>query len=365
MSSDKIPEGYTPIVGFGYSNCVLTPDNLGSETFAKFYSYVNNITPIYGYRQIPDCSALNSLGIYVVAVQADGVSRDIIGFTGAGATILDEENISLFYGTMIADCNSGEITEGEYTLSDEGENLISDGVRDNQLNISVYLAVIENENGGNNNPPVVPKSAILTTPKIDVEAKASEIISSLKEANTSIPDNVEVDTLSDENSTQTQRDLSDLSEADRNYFASISQDIAVVLPVIEVSEDKIYVFNVSLDNLSEGVNIFWHSMIEDVMGGFVKASEEDKSSVAVFYNNNGDEVTKVPAEKNIDVAAYFEANKTYAPIISTLSSSNGGNNNNNNSGTLGSSSSGCNSINIFASALILLSGLFISTKKNL
>ena len=139
------------IVGFG-KIIYLTSENLG-ERYSKVYSTVNAMpSGESGYKEFPNLSSLKEVGLKVMNIRADGTKRDISEFTGAGMMISDDNNILVYYGSMLADCNVGTITEGEYALSDEGETLIADGVKDNHIKAAVYFEAFDDEkDDGNNN----------------------------------------------------------------------------------------------------------------------------------------------------------------------------------------------------------------------
>lgn len=76
-------------------------------------------------------------------------------------------------------------------------------------------------------------------------------------------------------------------------------------------------------------------------------------------NDSGNEVTTVPANKHVNVAAYLEADKTYYPTITTTSS--GGETQTPLVG-VGSSSGGCNS-GMMIPVMLLGLGFIIARKK--
>ena len=90
------------------------------------------------------------------------------------------------------------------------------------------------------------------------------------------------------------------------------------LPVIEVSESKVYVFGVSLDKFAAGSPIYWHSNAQDITTGeFLDAADEQEA--VIFMNDSGAEVNTVPVNKHVNVAAYLETGRTYYPAITTES----------------------------------------------
>ena len=169
--------------------------------------------------------------------------------------------------------------------------------------------------------------------------------------NTGLAANTEVITLTN----ATERD-----ELTAEELAAIpsNQEVAVILPVMSVDKAAVYVFGVSLDKLSEGAAIFLHLMAEDVNAAELYASDSDEDTYA-FLNDDGEEVTTVPASKHVNIAAYMEPDVEYAPVITT-STKDSGDSGNTNLRDPGSSSGGCNA---GLSVLALAAMLFIARKK--
>ena len=97
------------------------------------------------------------------------------------------------------------------------------------------------------------------------------------------------------------------------------------MPIIAVSESGIYVFGLSLDNLNAGAPIYLMLMGESssASSGMVSSAADDSASedAYTFLDDEGNEVNTVPNNKHVNVAAYMEAGKTYAPIITTEATS--------------------------------------------
>lgn len=90
----------------------------------------------------------------------------------------------------------------------------------------------------------------------------------------------------------------------------------VYIPTIVVEVAKIYVFGVSVDNLVAGSTMTWTPHVSSSSTGeYLTASEEEEN--ATFLDDSNNIVTKVPANKHVNVAAYFEPDKTYSPTITT------------------------------------------------
>ena len=130
---------------------------------------------------------------------------------------------------------------------------------------------------------------------------------------------------------------------------------AVQLPAIKVSEDNIYMFGVPLDNLTAGATMIWEVVVSNAANDEIleaSAAEDD----AVFIDNNSNIVTTVPSDKYVNVAAYFEAGKTYSPTIRTTTTDT-------RDAGVGSASSGC-SAGFGAMVSALAAAFFISRKRS-
>ena len=131
---------------------------------------------------------------------------------------------------------------------------------------------------------------------------------------------------------------------------------AVYLPAITVTETKIYVFGVSLDNLPVNYILGWDANVSSSSTGErLEASAEEED--AVFIKDDGEETTTVPSSKHVNVAAYFEAGKTYEPIITAAEPSASIETG------VGSSSGGC-SAGLGAIVSALAAAFFISKKRS-
>lgn len=131
---------------------------------------------------------------------------------------------------------------------------------------------------------------------------------------------------------------------------------AIYLPEIRVSEDAIYVFNVNVATFTTGYTMVWEvTVASSETDELIQASAEEKN--AIFLNDDGDIITTVPANKSVNVAAYFEAGKTYSPVIrATATAPDTGKTG------VGSSSGGC-SAGLGALVSVLAAAFFISKKR--
>lgn len=172
----------------------------------------------------------------------------------------------------------------------------------------------------------------------------------LQTRNPGIGNDAEISALP-ENSHGSARTIYDVSNDD---LASIptSEDIAAVLPIITVEKDGVYVWGVQLDNLEAGAPITLYLFGEDGTSSAFRSSATTDGAY-VFLDDDGNEVTTVPANKHINIAAFMEAGKTYAPIITTNISAN------NTSDPIPTpavdgSSGGCSAFSVFTAVVLLL-----------
>ncbi|MBR0257696.1 MAG: hypothetical protein IJQ58_08165, partial [Synergistaceae bacterium] len=134
---------------------------------------------------------------------------------------------------------------------------------------------------------------------------------------------------------------------------------AVYISDIEVSEDKVYVFGVSLDKFAVGSPIYWHSNATDIATGeFVSAADSEEA--VIFMRDDGEETDEVPYNKHVNVAAYLEAGKTYSPTITTTQDSDNTDTGNN---RIGSSGGGCEAFGLSAAMLAGLLIVFMARKQ--
>ncbi len=361
---EGVSDDYTGIVGFG-KIVVMDSTTLGS-LYDSVYTAVNSI-PIgaSGWREIPKFSALNSAGLKVVQVLPDGTSRDISDITGTGAAINSDGSITFFYGVMAAD--SSTITEGEYTLSPEGETLINDGLRDGHISTTIY---IEGTQSGSSTPdtpstptspdtPVTPDtpdkgdsySATPGTPAVNVHDSptAQKILDALSSGSSAVTSSTQVLSLP-ANSAGRVRGIASVSAEELAAIPN-NETIAVILPLMSVDKAAVYVFGVDLSNLEAEAYIFLHMTAEPETANAAAFHSSAEETAYTFLDDDGNETNTVPANKHVNVAAYMQPDYTYAPVITTSSYTK--------TSTLGSSGGGCSTIETLApmmlAVLLLLS----------
>ncbi len=109
----------------------------------------------------------------------------------------------------------------------------------------------------------------------------------------------------------------------RGVLAVVSNDesmIAAVLPELSVDVSGIYSFDVDISpEVPEGLVLVWHSFASSADVAASEENEEDES--AVFYDTDGKEITKVPANHKVNVSVWLNAGKNYAPVIAAVKES--------------------------------------------
>ncbi|MBQ3457683.1 MAG: hypothetical protein IJG30_01855 [Synergistaceae bacterium] len=354
---NNVPDGKKGILGFSHA-FQITPEKIGITDFTGMSAKILALPDVaYGWR-VPTGGQLKDMGLTVVSVYPDGVSRDITDYISSGLYV-STGNIMMSFGTVLIDRAFTPSEEGKvYQLSDEGEGTMSDGRFDGKITATWYVRTPVS--GGSSSPddktdggktdggsvtpanptvlPVKPSEAMTT------EAKQSEIKTKLS-------------TLSSKVTGDTAVELGLPDSAIKGSQSVISPDSDVVyLPVIEVTEAKIYVFGVSLDKLVPGAAIFWNSNAVNVSTGeFVSAADAEEA--VIFFDRNGDETSVVPSDRFVNVAAYLEPGLEYSPTISTVQIPDA-------ASGVSSSSGGCNSELTLVSA-VMMSLLLILTRRKL
>ena len=145
ITLNNLPSGKTGVVGFG-KIFYLTPENCG-EAYTFIYSAISQLEAYpSGYRLV-EGDMFRSMGLRAMKIH-NGEAVDITEYVGAGAMILSESRIMIFYGIMLADANTNEIREGDtYAFSPEGETLVSDGIRDGHLRYAMYFEALMSDSG--------------------------------------------------------------------------------------------------------------------------------------------------------------------------------------------------------------------------
>ena len=95
----------------------------------------------------------------------------------------------------------------------------------------------------------------------------------------------------------------------RALIANSDEIIVAVLPALEVEEAGMYEFTVSLDvNAPEGGLLVWHSFPNG-------EDDENDSDNAVFLDEDGEVIERVPETYSVTVSAWLEPGIIYEPIV--------------------------------------------------
>ena len=345
---NNVPSGKRGILGFS-KNFEITPAKIGTNDFTALVSKILALPDVaYGWR-VPTASQLRDMGLIVNAIYPDGVSRDVTNYISSGL-YAGEGSVTFSFGTVLIDRAFTASEEGKaYALSDEGEGTMSDGAKDDVITATWYVSrpggsssgggnnegnddgnngssnnnSNNNDSGGGSSTPSAENETVqISTPSISLtDSKKTEIKNSLSMLSGRISSTTEVAELPS-------------SAVKGNQSVTSSDSSIVYLPIIEVSEDKVYVFGVSLDKFAIYSPIYWYSNAQVTSTGeFVDAADDGEA--VIFMNDSGVEVSTVPANKHVNVAAYLQAGRTYNPVIVTENTDEKG---------VGTSSSGCSSL---------------------
>ncbi len=129
--------------------------------------------------------------------------------------------------------------------------------------------------------------------------------------------NNEIDTQENQQSEQNQIDTlitergdSALNEEILTGFKNDGYIVAAMLPKIEVTDEGIHDFTVSLDkNVPVGSKLLWRSL---PLNG---ANINDDDDSALFANRNGEEISTSPEDFNVIVSAWLRTDTAYEPVI--------------------------------------------------
>lgn len=359
VTLNGVPSGKRGILGFS-KNLEITPAKIGSEKYSAMSAKILALPDVaYGWR-LATPEQLRNMGLAVVGVYPDGVSRDITGYISSGIRV-DDSTITFTYGTVLIDREFTPSEEGKiYALSDEGEGTMSDGAYDGKITATWYVMTPANTPtptpaSDDTRPTPTPASDDTRPTPTPTPASGDTTPTPAPTPGTSsgtiIPGRPAI-SLTDSRKADIRQALSLQSEkvsgatevtelpstAIKGTQTAASSDSVIYLPVLEVSEDKVYVFGVSLDKFAVNSPIFWNSNAVSISTGeFVSAADDEEA--VIIMNDSGNEVATVPSNKHVNVAAYLEADKTYYPTITTASS---GSETQTPIIGVGSSSGGCN-----------------------
>ena len=133
---------------------------------------------------------------------------------------------------------------------------------------------------------------------------------------TAFPDDVTVSVLPNDAKGSTRA----LTNTEVEIFDRNNEDVLVVLETMKVSQNGIYYFKVPSTNLEVGESIRPHMLVSETASGssMRNSSVTDESDNAVFVDDNGEIIDRVPAAKDVNIVSYMKANVTYTPVVTTV-----------------------------------------------
>lgn len=114
------------------------------------------------------------------------------------------------------------------------------------------------------------------------------------------------------------RGVSALTVGQFSLLTAGNSMIAAVLPEISVNVSGTYTSSDAecFGNVAISSDVPAGSLL--VWNAFAAGETDSESDSAVFYDSEGKEISAVPENHIVNVAAYFEAGKVYAPVISAV-----------------------------------------------
>lgn len=169
VTLNDVPEGKRAILGFSHA-FTITPESVGENDFTAMSGKILALPDVaYGWR-VPTGEQLRDMGLLVVGVYPDGVSRDITDWISSGLLVMDDA-IMMSYGTVLVDREFTPSEEGKvYALSDEGEGTMNDGAADGKLTATWYVRTPGGSSSGDD-PTPSPTPTPTPTPEPDSDDK--------------------------------------------------------------------------------------------------------------------------------------------------------------------------------------------------
>ncbi|MBQ9526430.1 MAG: SYNERG-CTERM sorting domain-containing protein, partial [Fretibacterium sp.] len=183
--------------------------------------------------------------------------------------------------------------------------------------------------------PTSDKGSSVIPETVDITPEKTEQVHDiLKEnlANLDLPAEVDASTVdvltltSDAVEVGEKRSTSDLNDTQKAAVSDDNKVPAAVLPKMKPIRTGIFCFKVTLDSsIPEDATLEWHPFPQETNSGSVSTASVqlavDGDKTAVFMKN-GQTITTVPSDHEVEVAAYMEAGVTYEPVIAAVTSSN-------------------------------------------
>ena len=212
---------------------------------------------------------------------------------------------------------------------------------------------------------VEPQPVKPETPKVDItkESVITQILDVLQNISALITGDTEILELP-ENAAGQERTLDDVSDEDLAQIPD-NQEPAAILPAITVDEPGVYVFGISLEGiegLEPGMKIFLFlfGKSNSESRALTISAANSNDDAYTFLDDDGKEITTIPQNMHVNIAAYMEPGYTYQPIVTAEVSSSS--NEPEVTPTYNGGGGGCNAGLSLAGLLLL--GLFINKRKD-
>ncbi len=228
------------------------------------------------------------------------------------------------------------VNEGESYLSEDGkkwEDSYFDGIPGNAYNVCIKAFTVDGGSGsgyngghGGDGSSVQPQAVEITS------EKKEQVRSAIEDLDLPGVDLSSVDVLTfcwDTVTMGSTRDASMLADEETNAVSDDRKVPAAILPEITILKTGIYCFLTSLDiAIPEGAVLEWHSFpqTDPTEAELVSAQLAGAGDRTAVFMKDGRVITTVPADHEVEVAAYFEEYMTYAPVIAAVTASGGGEN---------------------------------------
>ena len=297
-------------------------------------------------EEFVNVSVFLSSGRYAPYITAKATSNDITLLEGTVAPVSDDKNSS--------NTASEDVTPSP--LDNNSTNFTPTEPGDSNETPSDSNETPSDSNGGGDTPSPQPNDTTTLTPsQPGFSLENTNIVNTiLGLLGQFFSGTTQVVTLPD-SAVGNDRTADDLSAEELAQIPS-TQTVVFVLPIIVVPSPAVYVFGVDMSRLAAGTPIFMHMMHEPgtASSEFTASDAEDEASV--FLDDEGNEITTVPAGGHVNIAAYMEPGGSYAPVITTSTAPSDGSTEPEDNGDGGSvsssSSSGCDAgVGAFALAV--------------
>ena len=285
-----------------------------------------------------------------VSLAAGSTATITMSSNGQGVTYTTSHSWATVNGSTIT---LAPTEAGSYTLTITGTDS-----KQRTDTASVAVTVTSGTSTDSDDQPgaVAPQS--LQPERSTMDVSDEDVEANVKETIGNVPENATLEHLPS-GAAGTARTVTEvINELSGDVLAD--EEVIAVLGVISVDKPAVYVFMVDLSgiaNLKPGAPLILHMLRATIRSGSAEvsaAAEEDTNCTLV--DDEGNEVTTVPENKRVNIAAYMETGKTYEPILTTASSSSYSNND------PGSPGGGCDAG--FGALALAAASLFICKKRS-